>query len=177
MEAENVWKWSDEQEIVREWATIRAFRSAGGNRVLDFSFRFEAIEPGVTIARRKTHEYGGLNLRMSPRTDQQIRITPDPLKSWAELVGIPIRDGKSPVGITILQHPGNPGFPADWEAYPVLNWLQPTFPAANERYELEVGQPLILRYRLVVHAGSYDDAESNMLWNAYLRTKTSFLKN
>lgn len=166
LEAENVWKWGDRDEIVREWTTIRAFRSAGGDRVLDFTLRFEAIQPGVTIARRNTNVYGGFNLRMSPRADQAIRITPDPSKAWAELVGIP-RDGQSPVGITILQHPENPGFPGDWQQFPKINWLQPTFPAKNERFELKVDDPLVLRYRLIVHPGSYDNARSFSLWQAF----------
>lgn len=166
IEAENVWKWGDKEPIVREWATIRAFRSAGGNRVLDFTFRFEAIEPGVTVARRGTKAYGGINLRMSPRKDQKIRMTRDPQKSWAELVGVPL-DGKTPIGVTILQHPANPRFPGDWQPYANLNWLQPTFPSKKERFELKVGTPLVLRCRLVVHPGSHGDARSAAMFTAY----------
>lgn len=166
IEAENVWKWGDKEPIVREWATIRAFRRSGTDRVLDFTFRFEAIQPGVTVARRGTTHYGGINLRMSPRKEQKIRWSPERKQAWAELVGIP-NDGKSPVGITILQHSGNPRFPGDWQPYPKLNWLQPTFPSKKERFELKVGTPLVLRCRLVIHPGSYDDARSDAIFSAY----------
>ncbi len=166
IEAENVWKWGDEAPIVRERVEIRAFRKADGNRVLDFTVRFNAIEPGVTLARRGTEHYGGISLRMSPRRNQSIQTSPDPHQAWAELAGIP-HDGESPVGVTILQHADNERFPGDWQAYPNLNWLQPTFPSKGERYELQVGKPLVLRCRIVVHPESYDPVHSAALWTAY----------
>ena len=149
LSAENVWLWRNEQPIVREVATITAHRAAGGLRAIDFVFHFDALKPGVTLARRHGDAYGGFNLRFSPRRDQ--RIVKD-APAWAELAGVP-PEGKEPVGVMILQAPTNPDFPGDWIDYPNLNWLQPTFPAKGTTWELSPGAPLELRYRIIVRSG------------------------
>lgn len=152
IEAENVWKWGDADEIVREFATITARAMRDERRVIDFEFRFVALVPGVTVARRHQDAYGGFNLRFSARQQQQI-VTAN--RTWAALSGIP-PDGKSPVHVAILQDARNPYFPGDWIQYPNLNWLQPTFPAKGTAFELKQDSPLVLRYRLVISGDGLD---------------------
>lgn len=154
LEAENVWTWGGAEPIVREFAAITAHAARDGRRVIDFVFRFEALKPGVTIARRQQEAYGGLNLRFSPRGQQQIVATH---RAWAALTGIP-PGGKSPVSVAILQDARNPQFPGDWIQYPNLNWLQPTFPAKGTAFELRPDEPLTLRFRIVVADGPPDAA-------------------
>ena len=149
LSAENVWLWRNEEPIVRESATITAHCATGGLRAIDFHFRFDALKPGVTLARRHGDAYGGFNLRFSPRRDQ--RIAKD-APAWAELAGV-LPEGKEPIGVLILQAPTNPDFPGDWIDYPNLNWLQPTFPAKGTSWDLSPGAPLDLRYRIVVRSG------------------------
>ena len=171
LEAENVWKWADQEPIVREHAIIGLHVQNGTRRVIDFEFRFEALEKGVWIARRGQDKYGGLNVRLSSRKEQRIVTHTDPpgshpRRAWAQLVGVP-PEGKKPVGIVILQSRSNPDYPGDWIQYPNLNWLQPTFPKKSTAYELAPGKPLVLKYRLLVHEGELNDENLAKQWNAY----------
>ena len=171
--AENEWRWEDGTPIVRERTTIRVRHRAGDRRCVDLTFRFTAIADDVQVARRETTHYGGLNLRLSPATAQQIEPYTDPpgatpRRAWAQRTGVP-RGGTSVVGLTILQSPSNPDYPGDWVQYPGLSWIQPTFPSSGTRYTIGKDRPLVLRYRLWVHKGKLGPEELKRLWEAYSR--------
>ncbi len=59
----------------------------------------------------------------------------------------------------LRQHRDNPDYPGDWDEYPELAWVQPTFPASGSRYPLSTEKTLVLRYRLIVHAGGKPDGD------------------
>jgi len=158
VDAENVWKWQDREEIVRERAIIRAWRHTTQGRLLDLEFHFTALREPVLLARRGSDLYGGLNIRFAAVKEQKIckLVAPadaKPRPSWADLSG-DFPGAASPAGVSILQHRANPDYPGDWIEYPELNWLQPTFPAAGTRYALESGRTLALRFRLWIHPGA-----------------------
>ncbi len=157
IDAENTWVWESGEEIVYERAIIRAWNQTLHGRLLDLEFHFSAIGERVLLARRGTDKYGGLSLRFAGVQGQQIykhdpKADGNPGQSWADLSGT-FPGATSGAGVTILQKSSNPYHPGDWIEYPELNWLQPTFPAAETRYALEPGRPLLLRYRLWIHAG------------------------
>jgi hypothetical protein len=172
IESENLWLWEDREPIVREEAIIRAHRATAQGRVVDLAFRFLALKDGVTVARRGTEHYGGLNIRMATPAAQDIAVHTDPSnavprRAWSDLSGI-FGQARAASGLTVLQSPQNPDYPGDWVQYPNLSWCQPTFPAAGTRYALRPGQPLVLRFRLLVHAGSKpDDERAAKLWDAF----------
>lgn len=171
LEAVNLWKWGDKEPIVKETAIIRAFAAGPSGRCVDFEFHFTALVDGVSIARRGQSHYGGLNIRCSARKDRKISYHNDPAgakirRSWGRIVGVPPK-GKGPVGITILQHAANPGYPGDWQPYPKIDWLQPTFPAKGTKHLLSRDKPLVLKYRLWVHPGEATDKALADLWSAY----------
>jgi hypothetical protein len=173
IDAENLWLWEDREPIVRERAIIRAWRAGPSGRWIDLDFRFTALKDGVTVARRDTKLYGGLNLRLAPVKDQQIVFFTDPAtqsprRAWAELSGV-FPGGQGPVSLSVFQHPGNPDYPGDWVKYPEINWFQPTFPAAGTRCALKKDSPLRLRYRLWLHAGKADEKLLSQAWSAYAR--------
>jgi HEAT repeat protein len=169
--AENVWKWSDDEAIVSEFATITAYHLRNGLRIIDFTFSFEAIKPGITLARRGKTHYGGFNLRMSSFTDLKIVKHSDaigayPRRSHAEITGTPPA-GKEPTGILILQHPSNPLYPGEWKDFPKLPWLQPTFPSAGTTYELTPGTPLDLAFRVIIRQGDSLETPPEKLFAEY----------
>jgi hypothetical protein len=172
LEAENLWQWEDREPIVREQAIIRAWRATPQGRVIDLTFRFVALKDAVTLARRGTEHYGGLNVRMATPASQEIAVHTDPSNAaprrvWSDLSGV-FQGASSPSGLTILQCLRNPDYPGDWVQYPNLSWCQPTFPAAGTRYPLRCGQTLALRYRLIVHSGAkLDEAQAAKLWDAF----------
>jgi hypothetical protein len=172
IEAENLWLWEDREPIVREQAIIRAYCATAQGRVVDLAFRFVALKDGITLARRGTEHYGGLSVRMATPTSQEIAVHTDssnavPRRAWSDLSGIFSGAGAAS-GLTVLQYQRNPDYPGDWQQYPALSWCQPTFPAAKTRYALLRGQPLVLRYRLFVHAGAKpDEVRAAKLWDAF----------
>lgn len=169
--AENLWRWEDQEPIVREMAVIRAWRSTPAGRFIDLEFRFTAIKEDVAIARRGTSHYGGLNIRLASVKDQEIRFHTDPAdagsrRAWAELSGV--FSGESVTGLTVFQSPSNPEYPGEWIQYPEINWFQPTFPTAGTRYVLKPSQPLVLKFRLWIHRGKAGEAELAEAWTAWL---------
>jgi hypothetical protein len=173
IDAENLWLWDDREAIVREQVTIRVFPSNAEGRLLDLDLEFTALGDEVAIARRGTDQYGGLNIRLAPIQNQQITFWTEPVaaqsrKAWGDLSGILAQDS-SPVGLTVLQNPMNPGYPGDWIKYPELNWFQPTFPAARTRHLLKKGEPLLLRFRLWVHGAKPDARAVSEQWLNYCR--------
>jgi len=157
IEAENVWKWNDDEKIVIENAKIRVPVTRGKGYFVDFEFSFRALVDGVSIARRGQRAYGGLNLRTNLMGDQKIIEHTDPndakvRRSYAQISGVP-DGGKKHAAIAIFQHADNPRYPGDWVKFPHIAWLQPTFPASGEKYPLSKDKPLILRYRYWVQSG------------------------
>jgi hypothetical protein len=177
IEAENVWKWEDGESLVRERAVIRAYHATGDDRLIDLEFQFTALNDTVSLARRGTDKYGGLNIRLAQVADQEITFHTDPTTAaprmaWAELFGI-FGDAPQPSGMVVLQHSANPDYPGDWVKFPELNWFQPTFPASGTRYELKKGAPLVLRYRLWLHrAAKASEADCASQWRAYHSAST-----
>jgi len=178
VEAENLWLWEDREPIVREQAIIRARRSTAEGRVIDLAFRFVALKDQVTVARRGTAQYGGLNIRMATPASQDISFRTDvskavPRRAWSDLSGV-FGNGSTPSGLAVLQYRQNPDYPGDWVQYTNLAWCQPTFPALGTRYPLRRDQPLVLRYRLVVHAGPRPkDARLAELWDDFHAAATA----
>ncbi|HOX57105.1 MAG TPA: PmoA family protein [Verrucomicrobiota bacterium] len=172
VEGENLWLWEDREPIVREQAIIRAGRATAAGRVIDLAFRFVALKDGVTLARRGTDQYGGLSLRLAGPASQEISMHTDPTnavprRAWSDLSGVFAGAG-APSGLTVLQHRENADYPGDYFQVPALSWCQPTFPAAGTRYPLRRDQPLVLRYRLIIHAGPKPDASQTAnLWDAF----------
>jgi hypothetical protein len=175
IDAENDWRWEDREPIVRERALIRAFKADRNGRWVDLEFHFTALGDDVAVARRGTEHYGGLNIRLAAVKDQRITTHTDlpgsdPRMAWADLSGT-FASGRSQTGLSIFQHPENPDYPGDWVQYPDLNWLQPTFPAAQRRWVLKKGQPLVLRFRLWIHRnGQVSEDTLADAWRTYRTT-------
>lgn len=63
--AHNQWLWDDKTPIVRESVTIRGQAAGAVGRYVDLTIELTALADGVTIARRGTKLYGGLNIRLA----------------------------------------------------------------------------------------------------------------
>jgi hypothetical protein len=176
IEAENLWRWEDQEPIVRELAVIRAWRSTPAGRFIDLEFHFTALKDEVALARRETDLYGGLNIRLAAVKQQEIRFVNDPpgatpRRAWGDLSGI--FSGTAVTGLAIFQSPSNPDYPGDWIQYPQLNWLQPTFPAAGTRYVLKPGWPLTLKFRLWIHTGKAGESRLAEVWTDWMHSSAS----
>jgi hypothetical protein len=172
IEAQSRWMWEDKVPIVRETAKIRAWKSGKQGRWIDLTLRFEALKDGVTLARRATKKYGGLNIRLAPVRDMKLLHHADPAEAsprmaWQAAAGVwPGSD--HPLTMVVFEKTSNPEYPADYEEYPKLPWFQPTFPKAGERFALVKGKPLVLRYRIWIRSGPPpSDDEFRAQWKRY----------
>lgn len=173
VEAENIWILEDGiLPIVRELSLIRVYQKDNDIRIVDLVFQFEGMRDSVTIARRGTDAYGGLNIRMMTPKNQDLSYFTDkkkanPRRAWSDLSGV-FTGPENSSGLMVFQHTQNPEYPGEWVEYPELSWVQPTFPTKGTRYKLEPGDPLVLRFRLIIHNGVKPSEEvARKLWDEY----------
>lgn len=173
IQAENVWKWENKMPIVVETAAIRAWRSGGHGRFVDLKLTFQAVGDDVSLARRGTAYYGGLNIRLAPVKDLSISTHNDAAgvqrrASWGVANGTWAGNAR-PASLITFQHRENPEYPGQWIEYPVLPWLQPTFPTSGTRYVLTKGTPLHLQFRLWIRRSDKPAAEIlSGQWQSYV---------
>lgn len=171
IEAENEWLWEDKTPIVRELATIRAWKTHQQRRRVDLRFEFTALDSDVVIARRDTNTYGGLNIRLAPVSKLKLTHVVDPPTAvprlaWQAATGV---WSDSIVSLAVFERASNPHYPGDYVEYPELPWFQPTFPQAGTGYTLKQGKPLVLQYRLSVCGGSPTEEDHRVEWRALQR--------
>lgn len=172
VDAENIWMWEEEIELVRENAIIRVYRATPDSRIIDLTVKLLALEDSVTLATRFTNSYGGLNIRMQSPEEQDITYHTDdagsePLRAWSDFSGF-FKGNESKSGLMVLQHKENPEYPGAWRDYPDLAWVQPTFPTPETRYLLSTDETLVLRFRLIIHSGGRLPETTYMeSWDAY----------
>jgi hypothetical protein len=124
--------------------------------------------------------YGGLSLRgRADWTDTRLLLSDDPAPQervigrpgrWLDLTGTV--DGGT-AGVAVLDHPANPRHPVPWYASTRAatygdegwsNFLNAAF-LFHEPMEVAGGEPLRLRYRLVVHDGDAGAEEVERWWS------------
>lgn len=170
LEAENVWKWDDKEAIVKEEVLICAFKAEPTGRFIDIEVRLTALVDGVAIGGSPHGGYGGFALRAAPTKEQQIvrHVDPPeatPRRSWLDYSGV-FPGATEVVGVAIFEHPTNPGYPSELQAYPHLNCVMPAFPGERE-VPIPKGQTLTLKHRLWVHPGRADEKSLAEVWRAY----------
>ena len=172
IEAENEWMWEDKTPIVHEKVRIRAEKAGSSGRRIDLTITLVALVDGVTIARRQTDKYGGLNSRFAPAKALAISHHADadgitPRMAWHRATGT-WGAATQAASVTILEKTSNPGYPADHIEFPELAWFQPTFPKAGQRHPLKKGEPLVLQYRYIIRAeGTADENVAREEWHRF----------
>jgi hypothetical protein len=158
LEARNAWI-AEDVTLVEETTTITARQTRGVN-VIDFDFRLlptsditlkQTAFSGFCVKSRKdgksayTSPDGEVKLpaphHLKPETDW-------PAAAWYDYT-IALDSGRT-IGATVVDHPGNP--PSPWHNLQAIAMINPCIVAPGP-VTLKVGQPLRLRYRLIVHDG------------------------
>ena len=171
--AESVWKWKDTESIVHETTTIVVHPLDKTGRKIDLEFRFKGLADEVTLARRGTDAYGGLNIRMQPHVEQVIGASKNDSASQPAWVFASWKSPKSEgrTEFTVFEKADNPDYPGQLIQFPEINWFQPTFPKANTRYLLKKEETLTLRYRLWIHTDGFDDTARENAWKSFQNEK------
>ncbi len=149
---------------------------AEGVYTLDWTCAFKAVSmvfldrtplPGE-IGGQTWGGYAGLSLRLAQAlTDRQARTSDGLVETWTEdryrgrhaaLDYSGLVDG-GPVGVAILDHPSNPRSPSPW--YVIRSAEMSFFTPAVLCFQpltLRAGDVIVLRYRVIVHPGRFDEA-------------------
>jgi len=156
LEAENFWE-ADGRDIVRERVRLTVLPTQGQSRELDVELTWEALGSPVTLqgSVEQGKSYGGLSVRFAPREGTVVRADDEVLKRdedlnprrWAELEAV--YGGKRAV-LRVTADPQNPGAPHQWclRNYGFIGASFPGRTATVDRYTLERGKPLTLRFRV-----------------------------
>jgi hypothetical protein len=161
-----LWRVPGQEPIVRDVRRIRITAPSPTLRLLDFEIR---LEPLVDVRIEKTN-HSLFSARMVPELSVEsggTLVNAEGRNGETETFGVPspwcdfygTRDGQTE-GLAILQHPDNRWFPAPWFTRDYgffsptpMHWL------GDEGLTLPRGEILTLRYRVIVHAGTTQEAE------------------
>ena len=166
---EAVWRHADGNLLLTEqqnWSLLEADELL----FLDLNWRLQAI-PDVQIDQ---HSYGGLFIRMPFRRGSGASVlnaagrqdddTEQQAAAWVDL-HMPLENSEIGGGITVCDHPGNPGHPVKWRV-DGQRGINPA-PCIPEAIELPAGTTMRHRYRLILHSGSIPAGQIDRLWAAY----------
>ena len=176
------WKspnWLDAQgnqkPFVEEQTVVRVHRAEAGIRKVDFEIRLAALEDGVSIGGSEDDKgYGGFSARVRLPSDIRFtgaagKLTPETTAieagSWVDFSGSYGSPGNKS-GVAILCHPSTANFPQPWILRDQDSMQNPVYPG-NQAAPLRRGEPLILRYRMVIHRGDASRAKLDELQAAY----------
>jgi hypothetical protein len=152
--------WTVQDEVMISEVTLLTARRRGPAYVIDFDYR---LTPTVDVTLDQT-AFGGFCAKcrkdgtaVYTGPQGEVKLPPPdylkpesdwPAAAWYDYT-IRLESGQT-VGIAVLDHPDNP--PTTWHNLAPIAMLNPCIVAPGA-VELKKGQPLRLRYRLVVHDG------------------------
>lgn len=147
--------------FVIEHSTIEVHPLNEGLRCINFTISLQALIPGVSIGGSDDEKgYGGFSIRMKmpsdltftskngPVSPQNLQITAGP---WMDFSGTFGESGNKS-GIILLCHPTTPNYPPPWILRQTGSMQNVVFPG-RQRIELRTDEPVVLKYRLVLHRG------------------------
>lgn len=150
-----------QKPFVREQAVIRVHRTEKDRRLVDFEISLTALEPETRIGgAAPTPGYGGFSPRLRLPKDVrflgpkgEVKPLPGPVDAapWIDVAGTFTSDRSS--GVAMLIHPSTPGFPQPWILRSRGSMQNPVYPGPVPVL-LPMEEPLVLRYRLVIHRGA-----------------------
>ena len=166
------------RKVVSERARVLAWPARLGRRepglILDFHFRWDAVEGGVVLRGQKTQKkgYGGFGARVAPRADGVLtadgsRLAKDTLHAryrWVDY-SARFRGADRPSGVAVMSHPSNAAAPSEWLArhYGYIGESWPGLAGAA----LERGAGVERRFRVYLHRGTAEEARVADLYRAY----------
>ncbi len=161
--------------FMEELTEITVHPLNSGIRMIDFEISLKALIKGISLGGSDDEKgYGGLCARLKlpddltftaengPVTPQTLQVSAGP---WMDFSGTFVASAKQS-GISILCHPSTPNYPAPWILRQLGSMQNIVFPGRN-RVEVSETQPIILRYRLIVHEGPAEDLDLETLQADY----------
>jgi hypothetical protein len=165
--------------LVRELATIRVYEAEENARIVDFDIMLLAIADDVMIAgSTDTKGYGGFSARIPLPRDMQITgqngevrpnlQTPSDPQPWVDFTGTFGEHGTT--GFALFTHPSHPGYPMGWTIRSSGSCQNPVFPG-RDLTAISTTEPMMLRYRTIMHRGDTEEFGVANYFDAYSKTK------
>lgn len=158
LETVNLWE-ADGKDIVRESVRLKVYPVRGNTRELEAELTLEALGAPVTLqgSAEAGKSYGGFSARFAPRQQTVIRADGQVISRdedlvphhWAELEAV--YGGRRAV-LRITSDEKNPGAPYQWclRNYGFIGASFPGRTATVDRYTLDPGKPVTLRFRVAL---------------------------
>lgn len=172
------WKSSTFQNgkpFMDEHTTIIVHKLKSGIRKIDFEIILKPLVPGFQIGGSADEKgYGGLCARIKLPDDliftsekgtvrpQELQVKAGPWMDFSADFG---RNSKVS-GLTILCHPGTPGYPEPWILRQKGSMQNVVFPGQNKT-AISMDKPVILRYRIIIHNGNAESLNISTLQSEY----------
>ena len=166
---EAIWRNTEGQSLLLEHQNW-SLGLDSAHMILDLIWKLQAISD----VRIEQHSYGGLFVRMPFRqyyeasvfnsAGQQGDETEQQPARWVSL-HMPIEGSSKGGGIAILDHPANPDHPVKWRV-DGQRGINPS-PCIKEEMNLETGEAVTYRYRLVLQTKPLTFDQLTILWEKF----------
>ena len=164
--------------FLQETATMRIHPAQERYRLIDFEISLRALTEDVRLGGSDDQKgYGGFSLRLrlpgdirftGPGGAVRPRVEAVAPRKWVDFSGAFVAEEQS--GVAVLQHPSTPNAPHPWILRERASMQNVKWPGRRP-VSLPPGQPLTLRYRLVVHRGDASGVPLNRLQAAYAQSR------
>jgi hypothetical protein len=164
-----------QQPFVKETTTIRIHRAENDIRKIDFQIELLALKDDMRLGGSEDAKgYGGLTTRIPLPDGLEFTGTNGPVEPtnlsveagpWLDLSGNLGGNGRIS-GLAILCHKSSPGYPQRWILRRKGSAQNPVYPGRHP-VPLSHEEPLILRYRLIIHRGDVNDVNLDKLQAEY----------
>ncbi len=161
--------------FMKEQTSIVVHPLKSNIRKIDFVIKLYSLKDKLEIGGSDDPKgYGGFCLRLDIPdnmvfTSESGKVEPQETQvssdRWMDFSGNFGKKQES-TGLAILCHPDNPLFPSPWILRQKGSMQNAVFPG-RERIKLSKEEPLILKYRLIIHNGDAKSLDLNKLQNEY----------
>ena len=161
---------------MEEESSVIVHKLESGIRKIDFEIILKPLVAGVQIGGSNDEKgYGGFCVRIKmPEslvfTSEEGYIVPQNLQirsgSWMDFSAVFGESGEKS-GLAILCHPSVPNYPAPWILRQRASMQNIVWPG---REKFNINEPVILRYRVIIHNGDLQSVNLPELQSDYNKT-------
>ncbi len=176
-----LWKsknFNNQDPFIEEHTTITVHEVQDNFRSIDFEIKLKALVPEVYIGGSDNEKgYGGFSPRIKLPdnlvfTSESGKVVPQNLQikdgRWMDFSGSFGKTKQS--GLTILCHPSTPNYVAPWILRQNNSMQNIVFPG-QEKVSISMENPLVLRYRLIIHNGNASSIDIDKLQLEYEKVR------